>query len=272
MKTYAVIGDPIDRSLSPAIHNAAFRELGMECTYIAYRIASGELAEGVESLRKIGISGFNVTVPHKMAMMDYLDEADGDCSMIGAVNTVTNSGGALKGYNTDMDGFLDPIRRRGIGTDGASVLLLGAGGAARAIVAAFAKAGAGEISIMNRTPERAHELAAFARKAGVRASHSGYDGMREAAAGCSFIVNATPAGYGGGPSPVPADIIPTDCTVYDIVYAPMKTGLVKNARERGAGVIYGYEMLLGQACRAFEIWHGMEAPYGAMKRALLGGA
>ncbi|MDX1533736.1 MAG: shikimate dehydrogenase, partial [Nitrosopumilaceae archaeon] len=105
VKTYAVIGDPIDHSLSPNIHNAAFKELELDCTYIAYRIPKGELEEGIDALKKINISGFNVTIPHKVEMMKYLDKVDEDCSIIGATNTVTFADGILKGYNTDMEGF-----------------------------------------------------------------------------------------------------------------------------------------------------------------------
>ena len=113
-KTFAVIGDPIDHSLSPNIHGAAFRELDLDCTYIAYRIPKGELKEGIDALKKIKIDGFNVTIPHKVEMMKYLDKIDESCSIIGAVNTVTNNDGILKGYNTDMDGFLDPFKKKKI--------------------------------------------------------------------------------------------------------------------------------------------------------------
>ena len=111
-KTFAVIGDPIDHSLSPNIHSAAFRELNLDCSYIGYRIIKDELSEGIESLKKIKIDGFNVTIPHKIEMMKYLDRLDESCSIIGAVNTVTNENGILKGYNTDMDGFLEPFKKR----------------------------------------------------------------------------------------------------------------------------------------------------------------
>ncbi len=138
-KTFAVIGDPIDHSMSPNIHSAAFRELGMDCAYIAYRIPKGELADGLEGLKKISIAGFNVTIPHKIEMMGHLDRVDEACSLIGAANTVANTDGMLKGYNTDMDGFLDPLRERLPVIRGSSVLLLGAGGAARAVVAGLAR-------------------------------------------------------------------------------------------------------------------------------------
>lgn len=111
-KTFAVIGDPIDHSLSPHIHSAAFRELGLEHSYIGYRIPKDELAEGIEGLKKIQISGFNITIPHKIEMMKYVDKIDESCSLIGAVNTVANNNGVLKGYNTDMDGFLEPFKKK----------------------------------------------------------------------------------------------------------------------------------------------------------------
>ncbi|MGI0090060.1 MAG: shikimate dehydrogenase family protein, partial [Nitrosopumilaceae archaeon] len=166
-KTYAVIGDPIDHSLSPHIHNAAFGFLGMDCTYIAYKIPKGELEAGIASLKKIKIAGFNVTIPHKIEMMKFLNEADGDCNLIGATNTVVNDDGFLRGYNTDMDGFLEPIKKRNLSCKDSDVLLIGAGGAARAIVAAFAKEKAHKITIANRTKEKAEGLVKFANELGL---------------------------------------------------------------------------------------------------------
>ena len=275
LRTFAVIGDPIDHSMSPAMHNAAFRELGMDATYIAYRIPRGELEEGVQSLKRIAAAGFNVTIPHKIEVMRFLDRTDESCSLVGAANTVVNDGGALKGYNTDMDGFLDPIKRRGIGIRGESVLLLGAGGAARAIVAGFAREGAGRITIANRSPRGARELARFAGRMGQDAEVAGGGGGRAGGdpadpSGHKFIVNATPVGMRGEPSPVRTGRIPADSVVYDAVYAPMNTDLIKGARKAGAVAIYGYEMLLGQATRSFEIWHRRKAPHSAMKGVLVG--
>ena len=135
--TYAVIGDPIDHSLSPNIHNAAFRHLKLEHTYIAYKIPAGELSAGIEALKAIKIAGFNVTIPHKIEMMKFLDEMDTTCKVIGAVNTVLNEDGKLKGYNTDMIGFLDPIKKKNLTIKDSQVLLLGAGGAARAIAVSY---------------------------------------------------------------------------------------------------------------------------------------
>jgi len=157
-KSFAVIGDPIDHSLSPNIHSAAFRELNLDCSYIAYRIPKGELEEGIEGLKKIKIDGFNITIPHKVEMMKYLDKMDESCSLIGAVNTVTNKGGVLKGYNTDMDGFLEPFKKKKLNIEDTKVLVLGAGGAARAIVTGCAKEKAKSVTIANRTLEKANQL------------------------------------------------------------------------------------------------------------------
>lgn len=271
MATYAVIGDPIDHSLSPNIHSAAFRELNLEHAYIAYRIPKGELEEGIESLKKIQIAGFNITIPHKVEMMKYLDKMDESCSIIGAVNTVTNNNGVLKGYNTDMDGFLDPIKKRNLPIKDSKVLLLGSGGAARAIVAGFAKEQAKSITIANRTLENAKKLAEFSQKIGLDSKFIKIDDVGDTAKNYDYIVNATSIGLKNESSPISLDEINENAIVYDIVYMPMNTDFLKKAKEKGATIIYGYEMLLGQAARAFEIWHGMKAPYNAMKKALLGG-
>ena len=270
-KSFAVIGDPIDHSLSPNIHSAAFRELNLDSSYIGYRIPKGELEGGVEGLKKIKINGFNVTIPHKIEMMKYLDKMDESCSIIGAVNTVVNNEGVLKGYNTDMDGFLEPLKKRNITIQNSKVLLIGAGGAARAIVAGIAKEKAGSIDIANRTIEKANNLSEFARKLGLSASVKKIESIDTATENYDIIINATSIGLKDEPSPISFEGINEKTIVYDIVYAPMNTDFIKKAKAKNAIIIYGYEMLLGQAIRAFEIWHEMKAPYNAMKKSLLGG-
>jgi len=270
-KTFAVIGDPIDHSLSPNIHSAAFRELNLECSYIGYRIPKGELEEGIAGLKKIKISGFNITIPHKIEMMKYLDKIDESCSLIGAANTVVNNDGVLKGYNTDMDGFLEPFKKKDLPIKDTKVLLLGAGGAARAIVAGFAKSKAKSITISNRTLENAEKLSEFAGKIGLAANAIKIEDVKDSAKDYDIIVNATSVGLKNEASIISLVGINEKTIVYDIVYSPMNTDFIKKAKENNAIVIYGYEMLLGQATRAFEIWHNMEAPYNAMKKALLGG-
>ncbi len=193
-KTFAVIGDPINHSLSPNIHSAAFRELNLECSYIGYRIPKGELEEGVEGLKKIKISGFNVTIPHKIKIMKYLDKTDESCSLIGAANTIVNIDGVLKGYNTDMDGFLEPFKKKEIEIKNKKILLLGAGGAARAIVAGFAKEKAKSITIANRTLENAEKLSEFAGKIGLAADVLKIENVNDSAKNYDIIVNATSIG------------------------------------------------------------------------------
>lgn len=270
LKTYAVIGDPIEHSLSPNIHNAAFRELGLDCTYIAYRIPKEELASGIEALKKIKISGFNVTTPHKIQMMKFLDKVNEECSLIGATNTVSNEDGKLIGYNTDMDGFIDPFKRRNLKIKGTNVLLIGAGGAARAITAGFAKERAKEITVANRTLQNANSLIEFANKIGIDAHAMALDKVGESASDFDIIVNASSVGLNNESSPISTKTISEKSIVYDIVYKPVNTDLIKQSKRNGATIIYGYEMLLGQAALAFKIWHKIDAPYETMKKSILG--
>jgi len=269
--TYAVIGDPIDHSLSPNIHNAAFRHLELDHTYIAYKIPAGELSAGIDALKAIKIAGFNVTIPHKIEMMKFLDEMDTTCKVIGAVNTVSNDNGRLKGYNTDMIGFLDPIKKRNLTVKNSQVMLLGAGGAARAIVTAMVKEKASKITIVNRTLENANKLAEFTKKIGGNVDIVSLQEANELISDHKFIINSTSIGMKNEPSPISTENINENSIVYDIVYQPMNTDLIKKSKENGATIIYGYEMLLSQAACSFEIWHKTEAPYDVMKKALLGG-
>ncbi|WOV92943.1 MAG: shikimate dehydrogenase [Candidatus Nitrosoabyssus spongiisocia] len=268
VKTYAVIGDPINHSLSPTIHNAVFRDKDMDCTYIAYRIPRDELVEGINSLKKINISGFNVTIPHKIQMVKYLDVMDENCTITGACNTVLNKDGTLKGYNTDVAGFMEPIYRRNISVKGMSILLLGAGGAARAVVVGLKKESVGKICIANRTEQRAKELADFASKFGVETEIRTLNNV--SGIGFDMIINSTSLGLADEVIPISNDTIQSSSIIYDLVYKPINTDFIKKAKESKAKIIYGYEMLLGQATRAFEIWHGIKAPYDIMKRSILG--
>lgn len=267
-KTFAIIGDPINHSLSPTIHNAAYRHLGMNCMYMAYRIQAGELEEGVESLRQANIQGFNVTIPHKVDVMKYLDHCDEACGTIGATNTVLIKQGALYGYNTDMDGFLKPLLNRQIPLKDANVLLLGAGGSARAAAFGFIKHKVNSIRVCNRTIHKAESLSDLCREHGVSSDagpipddiHDEFD----------IVVNTTSLGM-GGEQPTDVKNISPDTTIYDIVYRPITTALLKQASEAGAQVIRGWEMLLSQAELAFEILTGVKAPGDVMRRSLLGG-
>lgn len=268
-RTYCIIGDPVHHSLSPGMQNAAFSALGLDCTYIAFRVPAPELEESIASLRAINMAGFNVTIPHKVSVMQYLDELDATAKKAGAVNTVNNVGGVLKGYNTDIAGFIEPLRRRKVDFD-TTVLLLGAGGAARAIVAALAEEKTAKLLIANRDVKKADELARHAKEMGLKCETIPLEKAQGAAPDAGIIVNATSIGLGNEPSPIDSEHIKKGSIVYDIVYRPIVTDLLEQAKFAEAQVVYGYEMLLEQGARAFEIWTGMRAPRDVMKKNLLG--
>ena len=263
MGTYALVGDPVGSSLSPAMHNAAFRELGMDHSYIAYRVPPGELDVAVGALREAGIIGYNVTIPHKVGIMDHLDGVDEVCSLVGAANTISDKDGSLRGYNTDVDGFLEPLRDEDL--RGARVLLVGTGGAARAVTAGLAKAGVGLLTVSSRSVQRASDMAEFAGRLGLEAHATGPE---PDPSGHDLVVNATPAGSGGGPPAVRTGGLGPGMLVYDMVYAPPRTQLLRAALAVGARAIYGSRMLLAQAVRSFQIWHGRDDARASMERAL----
>ena len=270
-KTYCIIGDPIQHSLSPGMQNAAFAAAGLNCTYIAFRVPANELKESIESLRSINVSGFNITVPHKVEAMKYLDELDASAKKAAAVNTVNNIEGIFRGYNTDIDGFIEPLRKRHVDFSGMRVLVLGAGGAARAVVAALAQEGGiAKVMIANRNVQRAGELARIGSNLGLKCETLPLDKVQGVSAECDMIVNATTVGLSNEPSPVDHEHIKKGSIVYDIVYRPIVTDLIENAKYAQATVVYGYEMLIEQGAKAFEIWTGLPAPRDAMKKNLLG--
>jgi shikimate dehydrogenase len=272
IRTYCIIGDPIHYSLSPGMQNAAFAALGLNCTYIAFRVPPSELKESMESLRSINIAGFNVTVPHKVEVMKHLDELDVTAKKAAAVNTVNNIEGIFRGYNTDIHGFIEPLRRRMIDFRSMNVLVLGAGGAARAVVAGLAEE-SGSISkvvIANRDVERAKELAKIGSGLGLKCETISLDRAQSASPDSDLIVNATIIGMNNEPSLIDYDHIKKGSIVYEIVYRPVTTSLIENAKYAEANVVYGYEMLVEQGAKAFEIWTGIQAPRDVMKKNLLG--
>jgi shikimate dehydrogenase len=269
-KTYCIIGDPVYHSLSPGMQNAAFAALGLNCTYISFRVPVAELKESIDSLRAINISGFNVTIPHKVAVMKYLDELDATAKKAGAVNTVNNIEGIFKGYNTDIAGFIEPLRQRKFKFD-TMVLVLGAGGAARAIIAALSEEGVkGVVVIANRDLAKAKALSKAGNDLGLRCEAIPFDEAANVSPEAGLIVNSTSIGLDNEASPIDSDHIKKGSVVYDIVYKPVVTNLLEQAKLAQAHVVYGYEMLLEQGAMAFEIWTGLPAPRDAMKKNLLG--
>lgn len=271
MRTYCIIGDPVSHSLSPAMHNAAFKSLSLDNVYIAYKVASGELESAIESLRSVRVSGFNVTIPHKTAVSQYLDEVDHLSRKAGAVNTVVSNDGKFKGYNTDIQGFLQPLINRHTDFKGLSVLLFGAGGSARAVVISLSSVnGISKLVIASRTSSKSLELSRLAELSGLPCSALMVEEAKVMAKHCDLIVNATPVGLQSNESILGIEDIERNSIVYDLVYRPVMTKLLENACNKGARVIYGYEMLLEQGAQAFEIWTGLKAPIPAMKKALFG--
>ncbi|MGA7899255.1 MAG: shikimate dehydrogenase [Nitrososphaeraceae archaeon] len=271
IKTYCIIGDPIEHSLSPAMHNAAFNFLKLKSTYIAYRVAYSELAASICSLKEVRLAGFNVTIPHKTRILKYIDVLDRVASKAGAVNTVQNVDGVLYGYNTDVGGFLRPLAKRGINLNGLNVLLLGAGGAARAVVVALSsKTENLKISIANRNRDRAKELAKIGNTLGANCESFSLQDVQLLSYRADMIVNTLPLGMYNEKSIIDVQYIPSDSIVYDVVYRPVLTDLLKNAKQAGATLVYGYEMLLEQGAESFQIWTGIPAPLEVMRKSLLG--
>jgi shikimate dehydrogenase len=253
------------------MQNAAFAAKGLNCTYIAFRVPEAELKESIESLRSINIAGFNVTSPHKAGVRKYLDELEDSAKKAAAVNTVNNIEGIFRGYNTDVYGFIEPLRKRQVDFRGMHVLLLGAGGAARAVLAGLKEQkGVAKVVIANRDMQRAEELANLGDGRGMKCEVMPFAGVKDVSPMCDLIVNATTLGMKNESSVIDHRHIQKGSIVYDMVYRPLVTDLIENAKHAQASVVYGYEMLIEQGAKAFEIWTGMSAPRDAMKKNLLG--
>jgi shikimate dehydrogenase len=271
VKTYCIIGDPIYHSLSPSMHNSAFNSLGLNCTYIAFRVPKGQLEESINALRAVGISGFNVTIPHKVDILKYIDNLDSSAVKATAVNTVHNVNGILKGYNTDIFGFIEPLRKRNITFNGMDILIIGAGGSAYAVIAALSEEkGINKIIISNRTQEKASKLAKKGKDLSLECQVIEIENIKHIAVKSHMIINTTPIGMNDEQSLIDYEHISKNTIVYDLVYKPVTTNLLENAKYAEAEVVYGYEMLLEQGARAFEIWTNLQAPRQTMKKSLVG--
>jgi len=268
-----IVGNPVRASLSPAMHAAALRRLRLDARYLAFEIAPDQLRDVVRALRPLGFWGLNVTIPYKEAVLRRLDRHDPEAAAIGAVNTVVVGPGGLVGHNTDAPGFLLALREAGGVVRGERVLVVGAGGAARAVAHAALAGGCRSLVLANRTPARA---AALVRS--LRRRHAGADVAAAAAAGagyarlassCGVLVNTTPLGSRrGDPLPLPRAALGPGQTVVDIVYRPLRTPLLEAARAAGARTVDGLGMLLHQGALALRLWTGLEPPLAAMRRAL----
>ena len=271
----ALLGDPVEHTVSPAMHNAAFAELGLDFIYVPFRVRPDCLAEAVAGLRALGVHGFNVTIPHKVAVIPLLDGLDPRAEKIGAVNTVVNEAGELRGFNTDGAGFLKAARQGGIEPEGKKIVVLGAGGASRAISYILAENGA-ELTILNRSEELdwAEDIARLIEYdlwKHVQFLELRDDLLAEALKDADVLVNATSVGMSpdSDACPVAAEMLRKGLTVFDIVYNPIKTRLLREAGAAGGRTISGAEMLVWQGALAFEMWTGRPAPFDVMRRAAL---
>jgi shikimate dehydrogenase len=269
----AVIGNPVGHSLSPEIHNAAFRHLGLDWVYAAFRVE--DIGNAVAGIRALGIRGVSVTIPHKVAALPLLDSLEETAAKIGAVNTIVNTGGRLHGINTDGAGALRALTGAGHDPAGASVLILGSGGAARAIAFTIAeRAAPARLAIAGIVPGElaalCADIAAATPVSPVPVAMAG-DALREAVAGARIIINCTPLGMHpqADASPLPEGLLGSRHVVFDIVYNPLATKLLKDAKAHGAAVICGIEMFLNQACLQFEHWTGLPAPAEVMREVLM---
>jgi len=262
-----VLGWPLEHTLSPVIHNAAFRQLGLHWVYLAWAVPKPDLAAAVGGLRALGAVGANVTMPHKESIVTLLDEVSGDARAVGAVNTVQRLGGRLVGHNTDVDGFREFLIDAGVRPSGRRALILGAGGSARAVVKGLADLDIGEVVIAARRPLRGAELTSLVGS--TPATVHSWDAAERLAIEADLVVNATPVGMKPGENPIPGARWRADQVVVDLIYRPPATPLVESARASGAGAWGGLGMLVHQAAASIRIWSGQDPPLETMSAAAL---
>ncbi len=272
-RLFGVIGDPIEHSLSPILHNAAFDHLKMDYVFLAFRVKKENVENALKGMRALDIHGLNVTMPHKSTVINYLDEIDQTSKSLNAVNTILNKDGRLCGFNTDGVGALRALEKNDVNLKGKKLLLLGAGGAARAIAYSLAQK-VGELIILNRTGKQAENLAAVLRRnvnkkivSKALTSSNVHESLKES----DILVNATSVGMKPNvdQSLVAAEWLKPDLVVMDIVYNPVETKLIRDAKKAKAKVVNGVEMLIYQGAASFTIWTSQPAPIEVMRQAAL---
>jgi shikimate dehydrogenase len=258
-RVVGIIGDPVGHSRSPAMHNAAFDALGLDWVYVAFPVPRGQGAAAVQAVATLGLAGLNVTMPHKADAAAACDDLSSEAAALGAVNTVVNMDGTLAGHSTDGDGFLRALDDEGITVAGRRAVVLGSGGAGRAITHALGRVGA-HVTVAARRPEAARSAAALA-PGGVAV---GVDEL--AVESFDVVVNATPLGMEGQPPPFDTDRLHAGQFVFDTVY-PVETPLLREARARGLRAAGGLDMLVHQGALSFSLWTGVAPPLELMRAA-----
>lgn len=263
-KITGLFGWPVEHSMSPAMHNEAFRHLGLDLCYVAFPVRPEMLGEAVKAVRALDLQGVNVTVPHKEKVIPFLDKVDEEALFIGAVNTILNSGGVLKGYNTDGRGFMESLKEADISAEGKNVLIIGAGGASRAI-SYYLSEKASRLYLFDIDNNKVKRLADDLSR--IRKNISFKDNLKDLNA-VDIVVNATPLGLKeSDPYPVDIALISPDMVVCDLIYK--QTPLLAAASQKGCKTLDGLGMLLHQGALAFEIWTGTKPPVDVMRDALL---
>lgn len=272
-KICGLIGDPLGQTMSPLMHNTAFEKMGADYLYVPFTVKKEDLGKAIDGMRALNLRGLNVTMPHKVAVIQFLDELDDLADKIGAVNTIVNNDGVLKGYNTDGGGFLQSLLERGIEPKGKNIVILGAGGASRAVSFILADRGASLI-MLNRTLSKAEELAdrlsrAFPGRA--KALELNEKNLASALGKADILVNATSLGMAPNidETPVSSDLLRPGLVVADAVYNPIKTRLLREAEEVGAKIVSGVNMVVWQGALAFEKWTGIKAPIEMMREVVI---
>lgn len=263
IKVCLSMGFPIKNSKSQVMHTAGYKALGIEdqFVYLPSEVIPGNLETAINSVRDLGVRGVSVTMPYKQEVIKYIDVLDDDAEEIGAANTIVNNDGELIGYNTDWIGAVTALEKR-TRLAGKRIAVIGAGGAARAIVFGLKKRGA-QIKIFNRSTEKAKDLAIE-----FDAEFGSLESMKEIG-DYDIIINSSSVGMNEEKNPIEKNLINENHLVFDIVYSPMETQLIKDAKSMGAAVIYGYEMLLYQGVEQFKMFTGYEAPIREMEQALI---
>jgi len=272
---YGLLGDPVSHSFSPLMHNHAFAQYDIDAVYVPFHVSPSKLSEAAAGLRALQISGVNVTIPHKEAILPFLDEINPSAQLIGAVNTIVNVDGNLVGYNTDSSGFLRSIYQElAFQPAGHDVVLLGAGGACRAAVVALASAGVHSISIANRSLSRAEnivfELSTSFKNVVFKALEYSENRYATAISTASLIVNTTSVGLQGEElNFLPLEDIKCSALIYDMIYSATGTPFLKRAQAAGLVCTDGLGMLAAQGEDAFSLWTGIKLPTGYMKKILV---
>lgn len=271
-KVICLIGNPVEHSISPALHNTISKLLGMDLVYVTFRVEKNELETAIKGLRALNVIGFNVTVPYKKDVIKYLDNNSKSSLLMGAVNVVKNIDGRLYGYNTDADGFLRSFKEEtGEGFSGKRVAMIGAGGAARAIAVKAAMDGAKEIHIINRTISKAEEIAEVVNnniKKAVRFTGADDGTAADILNQSDIIINATSVGMYPNTEETPVtnfNGFRKGQIVYDVIYNPIKTKFLSDAEKSGCRIVNGLGMLFYQGIFAYEIWTGVKLPDALIK-------